>query len=45
MGLAYTGLDKFKEAIEAYKKAMDLNPVVIKKDSKQRKWHREQKHR
>jgi tetratricopeptide (TPR) repeat protein len=33
MGLAYTGLDKFKEAIEAYKKAMDLNPV------------REQKHR
>jgi tetratricopeptide (TPR) repeat protein len=33
-----TRLGKFKEAIEAYEKAMDLNPVVIK-DSKQQKWH------
>jgi tetratricopeptide (TPR) repeat protein len=26
MGLAYTGLDKFKKAIEAYKKAIKINP-------------------
>jgi tetratricopeptide (TPR) repeat protein len=26
MGLAYTELDKFKEAIEAYKKAIEINP-------------------
>jgi tetratricopeptide (TPR) repeat protein len=25
MGLAYTGLDKFKEAIKAYKKAIKIN--------------------
>ncbi|VVM26319.1 hypothetical protein BSPWISOXPB_3763 [uncultured Gammaproteobacteria bacterium] len=38
MGLSYTELSRFKEALEAFKKAMDLNPVVIK-DSKQQKWH------
>jgi tetratricopeptide (TPR) repeat protein len=38
MGIAYAGLSRFKEALEAFKKAMDLNPVVIK-DSKQQNWH------
>jgi tetratricopeptide (TPR) repeat protein len=38
MGIAYAGLSRFKEALEAFKKAMDLNPVVIE-DSKQQNWH------
>jgi tetratricopeptide (TPR) repeat protein len=26
MGIAYAGLDKFEEAIEAYEKAIEINP-------------------
>jgi tetratricopeptide (TPR) repeat protein len=26
MGFAYAGLDKFEEAIEAYEKAIEINP-------------------
>jgi tetratricopeptide (TPR) repeat protein len=31
MGIAYTELNKFEEAIEAYEKAIDLNSVSIGK--------------
>jgi tetratricopeptide (TPR) repeat protein len=29
MGLAYLKIGKFKETMEAYKKAIDLNPALI----------------
>jgi tetratricopeptide (TPR) repeat protein len=29
MGLAYTGLGKFKKAIEAYEKAIEIEPFMI----------------